>query len=186
MVLAQARAGGQGLSANDWRLLAFYSWETDEQQLVAKDGVPALLKLHAQACPADQTETSTRLRLKALAATDEKAPARPDPAAEALLVKLLADPAASRAHMDLLTNDAAEITVVDPAIAPWKAQWPRYWILLASSLFVGALLGILAAGSATILADWRGRNPATAHALSDSLAALPFPLGERRRRPRVS
>jgi uncharacterized protein involved in exopolysaccharide biosynthesis len=82
-------------------------------------------------------------------------------------------------------NDAAEITVVDPAVPPWKAQWPRYWILLAGSLFVGALLGLLAAGSATILADWRGRNPATANALSDSIAALPFPLGERRR-PRVS
>ena len=83
-------------------------------------------------------------------------------------------------------NDAAEITVVDPAVPPWKAQWPRYWILFASSLFVGALLGFLAAGSATILADWRGRNPATATALSDSIAALPFPIGERRRRPRVS
>ncbi|HEY1953714.1 MAG TPA: GNVR domain-containing protein [Gemmatimonadaceae bacterium] len=83
-------------------------------------------------------------------------------------------------------NDAAEITVVDPAVPPWKAQWPRYWILLASSLFVGALLGLLTAGSATILDDWRGRNPATANALSDSIAALPFPIGERRRRPRVS
>jgi uncharacterized protein involved in exopolysaccharide biosynthesis len=83
-------------------------------------------------------------------------------------------------------NDAAEITIVDPAVAPWKAQWPRYWILLASSLFVGALLGIMAAGSATILSDWRGRNPDTATALSESIAALPFPLGERRRRPRVS
>jgi uncharacterized protein involved in exopolysaccharide biosynthesis len=83
-------------------------------------------------------------------------------------------------------NDAAEITVVDPAVPPWKAQWPRYWILLASSLFVGGMLGVMAAGSATILADWRGRNPDTATALSDSIAALPFPLGERRRRPRVS
>jgi uncharacterized protein involved in exopolysaccharide biosynthesis len=83
-------------------------------------------------------------------------------------------------------NDAAEITVVDPAVPPWKAQWPRYWILLASSLFVGALLGIMVAGSAAILADWRGRNPATASALRDSVAALPFPLGERRRHPRVS
>ena len=83
-------------------------------------------------------------------------------------------------------NDAAEITVVDPAVPPWKAQWPRYWVLLASALFVGALLGVLVAGSATILADWRGRNPATANALSDSIAALPFPIGERRRRPRVS
>jgi len=71
-VLTQAKAGGQGLSANDWRLLAFYSWDTD-QQLVPKDGVPALLKQLADACPADQTEVATRLRLKALAATDTKA-----------------------------------------------------------------------------------------------------------------
>jgi uncharacterized protein involved in exopolysaccharide biosynthesis len=83
-------------------------------------------------------------------------------------------------------NDAAEITVVDPAVAPRKATWPRYGLLLFSSLFIGGILGLLAAGSATILADWRGRNPATASALSNSIATLPFPLGERRRRPRVS
>jgi uncharacterized protein involved in exopolysaccharide biosynthesis len=83
-------------------------------------------------------------------------------------------------------NDAAEITVVDPAVAPKKAKWPRYGLLLFSTLFIGSLLGILAAGSATILADWRGKNPATASALSNSIATLPFPLGERRRGPRVS
>ena len=81
-------------------------------------------------------------------------------------------------------NDAAVITVVDPAYPPHKAQWPRYWLLLASALAVGAILGILAAGSATILADWRRRNPDGAGALSQSVAALPF-VGERRRRPRA-
>jgi uncharacterized protein involved in exopolysaccharide biosynthesis len=83
-------------------------------------------------------------------------------------------------------NDAAEITVVDPGVAPRKAQWPRYGLLLMSSLFIGGILGLLVAGSATILEDWRGRNPDTASALSNSIATLPFPLGERRRRPRVS
>ena len=83
-------------------------------------------------------------------------------------------------------NDAAEITVVDPGVAPRKAKWPRYGLLLFSLLFIGTVVGVLTAGSATILSDWRGRNPATASALSHSLATLPFPLGERRRRPRVS
>ena len=82
-------------------------------------------------------------------------------------------------------NDAAVITVVDPAHAPHKAQWPRYWLLLASALAVGALLGVLVAGSAAILADWRRRNPDRAGALSESVASLPF-VGERRRRPRAS
>jgi uncharacterized protein involved in exopolysaccharide biosynthesis len=80
-------------------------------------------------------------------------------------------------------NDAAVITVVDPAHAPHKAQWPRYWILLASALAIGGILGILVAGSATILTDWRRRNPDSAGALSESVDALPF-VGERRRRAR--
>lgn len=83
-------------------------------------------------------------------------------------------------------NDAAMITVVDPAVAPHKAVWPRYWIALATSLAVGAILGLLVAGSAAILADWRRRNPQTASALHDSVATLPFPLGERRRRSNLS
>ena len=109
-VLAQVKAGGAGLSANDWRLLAFYSWDTDEQQIVPKDDVPALLKMLAKACPAEQTELAMRLQLKALAAVDEKAPARPDPAAQARLIALLADAPAARAHMDVLANYATDIT----------------------------------------------------------------------------
>ncbi|MES2098655.1 MAG: thioredoxin family protein [Pseudomonadota bacterium] len=110
-VLAAAKTGGAGLSANDWRLLAFYSFDTDQQQLVPKDGVPALLKQLADACPADQTEIATRLRLKALAAVDsDKAPAQPDAAAQATLLKVLADAPTARAYMDVLTNYATDIT----------------------------------------------------------------------------
>jgi uncharacterized protein involved in exopolysaccharide biosynthesis len=82
-------------------------------------------------------------------------------------------------------NDAAAITIVDPAYPPHKARWPRYWLLLGNALLVGAILGCLVAGSATILADWRRRNPDRAGALSESVSALPF-VGERRRRPRAS
>ena len=109
-VLAQVRAGGQGLNASDWRLLAFYSWDTDHQQLVPKGGVPALMKELAAACPTDQAETRTRLQLKALAAVDEKAPAKPDPVAQAALLKLLSDPVAARLHTDVLTSYATDIT----------------------------------------------------------------------------
>ena len=108
-VLAQVKTDAKGLSANDWRLLAFYSWDTD-QQLVPKVGVPAMLQQLADACPADQGEIATRLRLKALAAVDEKAPAKPDAAAQATLLKVLADPAAARVHLDMLTNYPSDIT----------------------------------------------------------------------------
>jgi len=82
-------------------------------------------------------------------------------------------------------NDAAMITIVDPAVPPHKAEWPRYWVTLATSLAVGGILGLLVAGSAAILADWRRRNPQTASALHESVATLPFPIGDRRRRSRL-
>ena len=108
-VLADARAGGRGLSANDWRLLAFYSWDTDEQQLVPKDDLPALLKQVAQACPAEPADASTRLVLKALAATPEGQRGRPEPGVRERVQRLLADAAGSRAQMDVLANNAGEL-----------------------------------------------------------------------------
>ncbi|MEO5590370.1 MAG: GNVR domain-containing protein [Gemmatimonadaceae bacterium] len=56
-------------------------------------------------------------------------------------------------------NDAALITVIDSAIPPRKAQWPRYGALLVSSVALGLLIGFLTAGSLAVLADWRARNP---------------------------
>ena len=52
-------------------MLAFYSWELDEQQLVPKHEVAELLTQLALAAPAADAETSTRLWLKAVAASDE-------------------------------------------------------------------------------------------------------------------
>ena len=108
-VLADARAGGQGLSANDWRLLAFYSWESDEQQLVPKAELPATLRQMAAACPAEQIETSTRLMLKAIAAASSPKGTAPDAAARDRVLRLLADAAQARAHMDILGNGAVEL-----------------------------------------------------------------------------
>ena len=117
------KTGDAALTANDWRLLAFYSWDTDQQQLVPKDGVPALLKRLANACPADQAEIATRLRLKALAAVDDKAPARPDPAAQATLLRVLADAPTARPYMDVLTNYAPDITrALSARGTPQRAQ----------------------------------------------------------------
>ena len=108
-VLADALAGGAALEANDWRLLAFYSWDTDQQQLIAKDQVATTLARIAAACPADQADTAMRLRLKALAARDAKTTAKVDATARPAVLTLLGDPAASREQADLLVNAAADI-----------------------------------------------------------------------------
>jgi len=108
-VLAGARAGGSGLASPDWRLLAFYSWETDDQQLVPRREVPALLKQLAAVCPPAETAAATRLWLKALAATDEADKTAPDAATTTRLLQLLGDDRAARAHFDVLASSAAEI-----------------------------------------------------------------------------
>ena len=69
-------------------------------------------------------------------------------------------------------NDAALITVVDSAVPPRKAQWPRYWILLASTLMAGLILGFLVAGAGAILEDWRARNPDSAANFDGSIGRI--------------
>jgi thioredoxin-like negative regulator of GroEL len=108
-VLAEALAGGRTLAANDWRLLAFYGWDTDEQQIVPKDRLAVTLAQLADAAPADPPETAMRLRLKALVAADEKTPARADPVVRSSVLALLAEEKRSREQTDVLTSYAAEI-----------------------------------------------------------------------------
>ena len=119
-VLADALRRPASLDANDWRLLAFYSWDTDQQQVIDKKKLPATLLALADACPADAPDTAMRLRLKALAAADAKTPAKIDAATRGGLVALLGDPARSREQTDMLTNYAAEI--VRAASAPSTAE----------------------------------------------------------------
>ncbi len=138
-VLADARSGGDAarrLSANDWKLLAFYSWETDEQQVVPKEQLAATLRQLADACPAGQPDTAARLLLKALAAIEpppapkpaggsapKPAPHPVDAGARARLLQVLADPSQARAQMDVLTNNASELArAVSADGTPERAQ----------------------------------------------------------------
>ncbi|HUQ19156.1 MAG TPA: GNVR domain-containing protein [Gemmatimonadaceae bacterium] len=56
-------------------------------------------------------------------------------------------------------NDAALITVIDSAVVPRKARWPRYGVMVFTALILGTLAGLTLAGSAAVMADWRERNP---------------------------
>ena len=109
-VLDDALAG-KTLPAGDWKMLAFYSWGTDEQQLVPKADVPATLVRLALASTAanTDTETTTRLWLQALAASDDGKGVKADDSLRARVLKVLADPVQSRLHMDVLSNGADDI-----------------------------------------------------------------------------
>jgi len=107
-VLADAQAG-RPLAPNDWKLLAFYSWDTDDGQLVKRADVPATLAQLAAASPAGDGETTTRLWLKALAASDDGKGVKPDDALRERVLKVVNDPALARQHMDVIGNSGADI-----------------------------------------------------------------------------
>ncbi len=121
-VLADARAG-KPLTGGQWRLLAFYSWDTDEgaQAVAAAERGPLLRRL-AAACPASEAAACTRLALKAIGDSAEKNAPAPDDATRARVAQVLADPALSRTYMDVLTNGAPEIvTALAPRPGPDRA-----------------------------------------------------------------
>jgi thioredoxin-like negative regulator of GroEL len=114
-VLADARAG-KALAANEWRMLAFHSWGVDDSGLVApaaRANVLAELAAKAQAAQvaqgASDNETTTRLWLKALSASDDGKGLKPDAALAQRVARVLADPAASRVHMDVLMGGATDM-----------------------------------------------------------------------------
>jgi thioredoxin-related protein len=114
-VVADARAG-KPLTGSEWRLLAFYSWDTDEGagELAAADRGPLLRKL-AASCPSSEAEACARLALKSIADHDEKNAPAPDAATRARVAQVLADPVQSRAYMDVLVNYAGDLAT---ALAP--------------------------------------------------------------------
>lgn len=107
-VLADARAG-KPLSPNEWRMLAFYSWETGDQQMVPRNELPGVLAQLAAASPPADGETTTRLWLKALAASDEGQGLKADDALRQRVLRVLTDPATARLHVDVLSNGARDI-----------------------------------------------------------------------------
>lgn len=179
-LLALARAGDAGLTASDWRLLAFYSWDTDQQQLAGPAGPAALLRELAAACPADQPELALRLGLKALIATDRKALPVPDaPQRRGPLLALLADPVRVRLHTDLLAHRSARLVrALSGAGAPERATLVQAFDAALQRLQedpslsradrVGALLGrVRLAG----IDAPEGTTPAAPAALRDALRA---------------
>ncbi len=138
---------GERLPAEDWRLLAYYSWETDEQQLVPRKEAAATLERLARACPAENREASARLALQAIAAAAADAGKRQTRGgikpAEALARarSVIAVPELVRAHFDIVTGQADDI--VGYATAPKsgaRAQLAAAWIKALERLAADASL----------------------------------------------
>lgn len=106
-VLADAKAGKK-LGGNEWRLLGFYGWETDEQQLLpVAERAATLTQLAKASDGAADAETTTRLWLKSIGALAGGKTA--DAAQLPRLRAVLADGSQARAQMDVLTNEAPDL-----------------------------------------------------------------------------
>lgn len=107
-----AALAGKSLPAEDWRMLAFYSWSTDDSQLVPERDLPATLLRLAVACPAEQREASSRLVLQALwsiAQAKDAGPKLDKTDAIRSLESLLTQPQLVRDNNDLLGWAADDI-----------------------------------------------------------------------------
>ena len=144
--MAAALSGTRGstnLSADDWRMLAYYSWITDEQQLIPEKNVAPTLKRLAQACPADQKGAAMRLELKALAAAATAKAAKPsaDAAAVAQLLAVLGDNSVTRENFDTLTEYPGPIAgfVTAPG-SPERARLVESWTVALDRLIADTSL----------------------------------------------
>lgn len=126
---------GRPVSTDEWRLLAYYAFDTDEDTLVPKAALPGTLARLAAAVPPAQPEVATRLTLKALHAHAAVAGGQQggNPAAAAVLQQVLADPAETRLHADQLVIDpprllallAPDAAAQAPLAAAWEAALAR-------------------------------------------------------------
>jgi thioredoxin-related protein len=93
----------QALTAEQWRLLAYYSWDTDEQQVLSTAELPQRLRELATAVPAELPAVRDRLALKSIAASAQEKSAPEGGASEAsrkVLDRLLTDADAARQVSD--------------------------------------------------------------------------------------
>lgn len=111
-LLADMRAG-KTLSANEWRTLAFYSWETGDAQIVTADALPQLYSDMANASVGAEPDVALRLWLKAAAASDGKKEVKGiviDDGRRERFFALIRDPAQFRRQTDVLVYGARELT----------------------------------------------------------------------------
>jgi thioredoxin-like negative regulator of GroEL len=112
--LVRRGLAGQPLTAEQWRLLAYYSWDTDEQQVVSTKELPAQLTELASRVPAELPHVRDRLAFKSVAARAQAGGAPESAAvsdARKFVDRMLANAETVRAAPDLLAFYA------DPVVA---------------------------------------------------------------------
>lgn len=130
--LALGLKDGAHLNRDDWRLLADYSWDTDDGALsITSDknaGTLQTLAKHAQADHAPDEALRLQLKAVAAAATEPKSEAIDRGAALHAVQQVLADSTLARSNFDIIVNYPAEIThYLSPANTPERTTLSAAW-----------------------------------------------------------
>jgi thiol-disulfide isomerase/thioredoxin len=102
----------QAVTPEQWRLLAFYSWDTDEQQVLGSEELPRHLAELAAAVPSDLPQVRDRIAFKSLVASataDGPADRTAIESGRRLLDRVLGNPETSRQLADILTARAESV-----------------------------------------------------------------------------
>ena len=133
-ILAAARSGG-AVTSNDWRLLAYYSWSTDNGRVLPPDQKLATFRALANRCPAELPAECARFFFDYLGAVaDASGPSKPAldglerADARRKLLAMLPSPAVQAANVDnLLYGPKDAIGVLSSDGTPERAQLTRAW-----------------------------------------------------------
>jgi thiol-disulfide isomerase/thioredoxin len=133
-ILAAARSGG-AVTSNDWKLLAYYSWSTDNGRVLPADQQLATFRALSGRCPTELPGECARFLfayLNAAAAAKERAEPSFDGLARAearrKVLAALPLPSVRQANVDnLLYGPKSVIGVLSDDGTPERAQLTRAW-----------------------------------------------------------
>lgn len=140
-----AATSGQDVAQGDWRLLAYYSWPTDNGRALPKDQAVSTLRQLTRRCPAELPAECSRLFFAyAVAANDASKPGRPAldglerADARRQLLGLLNNPAVRAANIDnLLYATEPVVEAVSKAGTSERREVTRVWRAAVDAIAAG-------------------------------------------------
>ena len=144
--ILQAATTGGDVTANDWRLLAYYSWATDNGRILPAEGRALTFRRLAARCPPELQPECGRLYFDYLGAAADEAQAGKSPLdgleradARRRLLALLASPAVAAANVDNLLYGPEDVVglLSDPG-TPERRQLTDAWRAALDRLGTGA------------------------------------------------
>ena len=140
--LSAALSRERVLSNDEWRLLSFYSWDTDERQVLKSLDIAATLASMTRACT--MPESLLRLQWHTLYAAAMSGKGGIDQrAAVARLEETLADSAAVRSQMDVVINHAVDLVrFLTAPQSPARTRLAQAWARALAQLEADSTLNL--------------------------------------------